>query len=56
MADEHVETQSESTPPVTPETQTDPVELTEDELEKVSGGLAGSCATGKHIDKATLTP
>ena len=58
MADKQEETASESTsaPPVNTQPPKEIAELTEEELGKVSGGLAGSCATGNHIDKATLTP
>lgn len=58
MADKQEETPSESTstPPVNAQPPKEIAELTEEELGKVSGGLAGACATGKHIDKATLTP
>ena len=58
MADKQQETRSESTSTAleNPQPPKDIAELSEEELEKVSGGLAGSCATGKHIDKATLTP
>lgn len=53
MADEHQEPQSEPTPPAPPEPPRDPAELSEEELDKISGGAA--CAKGKHLNEATLT-
>lgn len=55
MADEHQETQSEATQPVPEGGPKDTAELSEEELDKVSGGVAGSCATGKHFKDAILT-
>jgi hypothetical protein len=54
MADEHQAIESESTQPVAAEPPKETAELTAEELDKVSGGVA-SCATGKHIKEATLT-
>lgn len=57
MADKQQETRSESTstPLENPQPPKDLAELSEEELEKVSGGVAGSCATGKHFKDAILT-
>jgi bacteriocin-like protein len=53
MADEQ-EVKPDTTPAPQPAPQRDPAELSEDELEKVSGGLAGSCTKGKHIPEVTI--
>ena len=57
MADKQQETPSESTSatPVDTPPPKESAELSEEELDKVSGGVAGSSATGKHFKDVIIT-
>jgi hypothetical protein len=55
MADKP-EAPPESTEPAHPQPQSDPAELSEEDLEKVSGGVTSSSTKGAHFKEGIITP